>query len=235
MATRRICLDINTIRHLEREGLGWGHDLDNGCLEIEAARSEGTLGSTLVAAYAESVVTGRLEHVNVTVADPDATAEMLGDLFGWTVRWSGLAIHGGRTVHVGSPGDYLAIYSPGGNATGQRPDSYRTRGGMNHIGVVVDDIDATEAKVRSRGLRAAQPCRLRARPPVLLRRRERDRVRGRQLSLKTPHQARRRIGPDRPVPGAAVPCAPRPCPAASRRAITATDVRWEAGRCGEWL
>lgn len=95
---------------------------------------------------------GRLEHVNVTVADPDATAAMLADLFGWRIRWSGAAIHGGRTVHVGGEHDYLAIYSgPGGQADRQAGDSYRTVGGLNHVGVTVDDLDAAEARVRARG------------------------------------------------------------------------------------
>ena len=97
-------------------------------------------------------MTGRLEHVNVTVADPDATAAMLADLFGWRIRWSGAAIHGGRTIHVGGEHDYLAIYSgPGGKPDGRAGDSYRTIGGLNHVGVTVDDLDAAEARLRARG------------------------------------------------------------------------------------
>ncbi|MEM6653029.1 MAG: VOC family protein, partial [Pseudomonadota bacterium] len=30
-----------------------------------------------------------LEHVNLTVTDPDKTAEMLCDLFDWRIRWAG--------------------------------------------------------------------------------------------------------------------------------------------------
>lgn len=43
-----------------------------------------------------------LEHVNITVQDPLATAELLVKLFDWRVRWQGDAIHGGFTVHVGA-------------------------------------------------------------------------------------------------------------------------------------
>ena len=94
----------------------------------------------------------RLEHVNVTVADPDATAAMLGDIFGWKVRWQGTAIHGGRTVHVGGETDYLAVYTgPGGEPQGAPDTSYTRRAGLNHIGVVVDDLDAVEARVKARG------------------------------------------------------------------------------------
>jgi catechol 2,3-dioxygenase-like lactoylglutathione lyase family enzyme len=31
------------------------------------------------------------------------------------------------------------------------PDRYRTPGGLNHIGVVVEDLDAIEAKVKEAG------------------------------------------------------------------------------------
>lgn len=94
----------------------------------------------------------RLEHLNVTVTDPEATAAMLSDLFGWHIRWQGSAIHGGRTVHIGSDDSYIAVYTgPGGGPQGQADNSYTHRGGLNHIGVVVDDLDAVEAKVKARG------------------------------------------------------------------------------------
>ena len=97
-------------------------------------------------------MTGRLEHLNVTVKDPDATAAMLGDLFGWRIRWSGDAIHGGRSVHVGGPDSYLALYTgPGNQAQTEADNSYLMRGGLNHIGVVVADLDAVEAAVKARG------------------------------------------------------------------------------------
>lgn len=97
----------------------------------------------------------RLEHVNVTVADPDATAAMLGDLFGWKVRWAGDAIHGGRTVHVGNDDCYIAVYTgPGGQAQTEADNSYLARGGLNHIGVVVDDLADAEARVTAAGYTA---------------------------------------------------------------------------------
>lgn len=93
---------------------------------------------------------GRLEHLNVTVTDPDATAAMLCDLFGWKIRWQGDAIRGGRSIHVGEEDSYVALYSLGTPKEGEL-SSYDQRGGLNHVGVVVDDIDATEARVRAAG------------------------------------------------------------------------------------
>ncbi|MBB96701.1 MAG: glyoxalase [Rhodobacteraceae bacterium] len=92
----------------------------------------------------------RLEHVNVSVPDPKATAGILSDLFGWTVRWEGPALNDGYTVHVGDDSGYLALYAP---KEGQSPvgDTYHLTGGLNHIGIVVDDLDGVEAKVKAKG------------------------------------------------------------------------------------
>ena len=97
----------------------------------------------------------QLEHVNVTVSDPKRTAQMLIDLFGWRVRWEGLAMAGaGYTVHVGSDDSYVALYSGSDpdQTVPKRDASYQTRGGLNHIGVVVDDLDAVEDRVKAMGL-----------------------------------------------------------------------------------
>jgi catechol 2,3-dioxygenase-like lactoylglutathione lyase family enzyme len=86
------------------------------------------------------------------VADPKATAAMLGKLFGWKVRWQGEAKDRGFTVHVGGPDTYLAVYTgPGGKPQREARNSYVTKGGLNHIGVTVDNLDATEAKVKALG------------------------------------------------------------------------------------
>jgi len=91
-----------------------------------------------------------LEHVNVTVSNPARTADRLCHLFGWRVRWEGDAINGGRTVHVGSDSSYIAVYS-GGDANKAGPNSYSTRGGLNHIGIVVDNLDAAETRILDLG------------------------------------------------------------------------------------
>lgn len=92
----------------------------------------------------------RIEHVNVTVNDSPRTARLLERLFGWQVRWQGPAQAGGHTVHVGSDRHYVALWSPvGGNAAAERFGKGRP---LNHIGVEVDDLDATEARVIEAGL-----------------------------------------------------------------------------------
>ncbi len=97
-----------------------------------------------------------LEHVNITVSDPEKTAGMLAELFGWKTRWEGAAMDGaGYTMHVGSDDSYIAIYSGSDpeQTVPKADESYQTRGAMNHIGVVVDDLDGIEKKVIALGFR----------------------------------------------------------------------------------
>ncbi len=92
-----------------------------------------------------------LEHVNITVADPEATAKRLCSLFGWSVRWHGAAKDNGTTYHVGSPDSYLAVYSKGERGDPVAEKSYAMVGAMNHIGIVVPDYEATEERVKQAG------------------------------------------------------------------------------------
>lgn len=34
---RRYCLDRQSIAMMQRDGMGWGHDLDAGCVTLETA------------------------------------------------------------------------------------------------------------------------------------------------------------------------------------------------------
>ncbi|MDW3182520.1 VOC family protein [Roseobacter sp.] len=95
-------------------------------------------------------MTVRLEHANYTVSDGEATAAWMQKLFGWHIRWKGDATSGGQSIHVGSDTQYLALYTPARD-TSEKADSYTTRGGLNHIAVVVDDIDAMEEAVKEAG------------------------------------------------------------------------------------
>jgi len=92
----------------------------------------------------------KLEHVNITVRDAEATARWLCEVFGWHIRWQGPVMRGGTTVHVGDDTAYLAVYAPERAVTGDDPER-TTLGGLNHVGVVVDDLAAVEAKVRAQG------------------------------------------------------------------------------------
>lgn len=94
--------------------------------------------------------TGRIEHVNMTVTDPQRSAQLMQDLFGWKIRWQGPSMLGGHTIHVGNDEDYLALYT---NDEVQAADpKFSKSKPLNHVGVVVDDLDAVEEQVVAAGL-----------------------------------------------------------------------------------
>ncbi len=92
----------------------------------------------------------RIEHVNVTVTDPDRAAQLMQGVFDWRVRWRGPARDGGYTVHVGAEDNYIALYT-GAGVVYTDADFAKGRP-LNHIGVEVDDLDVTEARVIAAGL-----------------------------------------------------------------------------------
>lgn len=94
----------------------------------------------------------RLEHVNITVPDAKETAAFLTRLLGWHVRWEGKSLNSGYSVHVGEDGSYLALYSPTTPVDPAVP-RYVNSAGLNHVGIVVDDLDAVEARVRDLGFK----------------------------------------------------------------------------------
>jgi catechol 2,3-dioxygenase-like lactoylglutathione lyase family enzyme len=91
--------------------------------------------------------TAYLEHVNITVSDIERSAALLQQLLGWRIRWRGPSQLGGETIHVGGDEDYIAVYTKGVAVS-------RHAKGMplNHIALVVPDLDAAEAVVRAAGL-----------------------------------------------------------------------------------
>lgn len=92
----------------------------------------------------------QLEHVNFTVADAPSTARWLCDVFGWKIRWQGPALNGGLSIHVGTDDAYLAIYTPKDVRAREAVAKDRV-GSLNHVGVVVDDLDAVEAQIKELG------------------------------------------------------------------------------------
>lgn len=90
-----------------------------------------------------------IEHVNVTVSNPDRTADFLKRVFDWHIRWRGQAAKGGHTIHVGNEQFCLAVYAA---VLGQTEPSGHHKGSpLNHIGIVVDDLDEIERRVFAEG------------------------------------------------------------------------------------
>ncbi len=94
--------------------------------------------------------TGTLEHANLTVTQPERSAQLLKQLCGWEERWRGKSKMGGDTIHVGEPTNgaaYIALYTnddvKGGYSKGEP---------LNHLGLLVDDLGAAEKVVSAAGL-----------------------------------------------------------------------------------
>jgi catechol 2,3-dioxygenase-like lactoylglutathione lyase family enzyme len=92
----------------------------------------------------------RIEHVNVTVSDPERAAGLMEAIFGWRVRWQGPSQLGGHSIHVGSDDHYVALYTARDLSYGE--EDFRKGRPLNHIGVEVDSLDETEARVVAAGL-----------------------------------------------------------------------------------
>jgi catechol 2,3-dioxygenase-like lactoylglutathione lyase family enzyme len=90
---------------------------------------------------------GTIEHANLTVSDIERESALFQKLLGWRERWRGPARDGGETIHVGDEHTYLALY------TDRQPHARFAKGEpLNHVGVVVDDLDAAERVVLDAGL-----------------------------------------------------------------------------------
>lgn len=92
-----------------------------------------------------------IEHVNLTVSDPDRTSAMLQALFGWRERWRGPGLNDGRTIHVGNDHFYIAAYTPKHGLPSERV--FEKGVPLNHVGIVVDDLDDVERRVEALGLK----------------------------------------------------------------------------------
>ena len=98
--------------------------------------------------------TGKLEHVNMTVSNPQRSADLMRDLFGWHIRWEGPSMLGGHTIHVGSENQYIALYTNEGvkAANNGNGPAFRKSQPLNHVAMTVDDLDGVEQKVLAAGL-----------------------------------------------------------------------------------
>jgi len=90
-----------------------------------------------------------LEHVNIRVSDPDRTAALLTRLCGWHERWRGPSALGGWTIHLGTEHEYIALYQGDDMPTGR----FAKGQPLNHIGLVVDDLDNAQRILIEGGLK----------------------------------------------------------------------------------
>lgn len=90
-----------------------------------------------------------LEHVNIAVPAPDASAAFYATVFDWRERWRGTDKDGRLAVHVGGCDTYLSLY--------ERPAADRVNGAeygkpLHHIAVVVENLEEIEERLREAGI-----------------------------------------------------------------------------------
>ena len=90
---------------------------------------------------------GTVEHANLTVSDIERSSNLFQELLGWHERWRGEAMNGGETIHVGDERTYLAL-----DTDRQPHDRFEKGAPLNHVGLLVDDLDAAEKIVLDAGL-----------------------------------------------------------------------------------
>lgn len=95
----------------------------------------------------------QLEHANICVADIEVMTAFLLRVFPhFRVRGEGLDGHGRPWRHVGDDHTYLALQA----ATTRRTTPwvpYSGEPGVNHLGYVVDDVDALVKRLAELGMR----------------------------------------------------------------------------------
>lgn len=94
---------------------------------------------------------GTIEHANLSVTQPERSAQLFKDLLGWQERWRGQSRFGGDTIHVSEPdngGSYMALYT-----SGDVKGDYSKGQPLNHVGLQVDDLTAAQAAVEAAGLK----------------------------------------------------------------------------------
>lgn len=93
-----------------------------------------------------------LEHLNLTVLDVDnAVCFLQTAMPQWEVRGHGTGEKCKRWVHIGTGETYLALEDRGAEALG--PHEPYVHPGLNHIGFVVDDVEAVASRLRAAGYR----------------------------------------------------------------------------------
>ncbi|MFA1537942.1 VOC family protein [Actinomadura monticuli] len=107
----------------------------------------------------------RIDHVAQVTPDLDAQVALLSGLFGfWHVRsWDapGEGVRGARLEIPGSRGQAWEVVAPAGEGSSLRTwlDEHGGRPGLHHVGAEVPDLEAVQAELEVRGIKATDGAR----------------------------------------------------------------------------
>lgn len=91
-----------------------------------------------------------LEHVNVTVSDLQRSIDFYCRLFDFRLRWRAAPDAERQEAHVGNDDMYIALFQA--SHPGPAEVDYQ-RVGLNHFGVVVDDLEMYRERLARVGIR----------------------------------------------------------------------------------
>ena len=94
-----------------------------------------------------------LEHINMTVADLDRSIDFYSRLLGWKVRWRGETSSGMPAAHIGDDRCYFALFEAKDATPAPTQKSYDFVG-LNHFGLVVDDLDSIKLLLDELGIKS---------------------------------------------------------------------------------
>ncbi|WP_241836728.1 VOC family protein [Salinivibrio sp. IB574] len=94
-----------------------------------------------------------IEHVNITVVDMDAALAFLAVAVpDFKIRQDAQSPKGYRWVHVGNEHCYFALQEPNPSSEPSiQPRSAYKSQGVNHIGLIIDDIDTIRERLLEKG------------------------------------------------------------------------------------
>lgn len=90
-----------------------------------------------------------LEHVNLTVSDLQRSIDFYSKLFDFRVRWRADAAAEKQEAHVGNDDMYIAFFQA---SQPERAEVDYQRVGLNHFGILVDDLDKYRERLSQMGV-----------------------------------------------------------------------------------
>ncbi len=94
----------------------------------------------------------RFDHIHLVSPTPSQAAEFYQKYFGARMISSGKAADGSDRIELSLDGTKLLIRSPR-NASQSATDSPRQRFGLEHFGLKTDNIEATVADLKAKGVK----------------------------------------------------------------------------------
>jgi len=91
----------------------------------------------------------QFEHIHLRSPDPEATAKFYADMFGAEIIRSAPGGKPRIDLDLGGQAIFIAEVQPGDKVGGPPDSPYQ---GLDHIGLKVDDIDATVAELKGKGV-----------------------------------------------------------------------------------